>query len=82
MASIASAEFKRIFGLKRSHEGQLTSIQKNNERFAVLELGVSNIAGTTIVQEPSNLGLNWIGLHLKMHKPTNLSKIGAERYTN
>ena len=40
MASIASAEFKRIFGLKRGHEGHLKCRQKNNVFSAILELGV------------------------------------------
>ena len=30
MASIASAEFKRMFGLKRGHEGHLTCGKRNN----------------------------------------------------
>ncbi len=37
IASIASADFKRIFGLKRGNEGQLTYRQKNNVFSAILE---------------------------------------------
>ena len=37
LASTASAEFKRIFNLKRGNKGQLTLTQKNSKIAAILE---------------------------------------------